>query len=80
MQNKLIDLNNHLMAQLERLGEEGLTSEQIDQEGLRAKAMVDVSAQVIKTAEATLKAADMMYKYGVEIPQIRNQIEQKQLS
>lgn len=80
MNNKLIDLNNHLMAQLERLGDEDLSMEQIEQEGLRAKAMVGISIQLIKTAETTIKAADMMYKYGVEIPQIRNQIEQKQLS
>ena len=76
MQNKLIDLNNHLMMQLERLGEEGLTSEQIEQEGLRAKAMVDVSAQLIKTAETTIKAAETLYKYGVEIPQAKNSIKQ----
>ena len=80
MQNKLTDLNNHLMAQLERLGDEDLSVEQIEQEGLRARAMVEVSSQIIKTAETTLKAADMMYKYGVEIPQIKATIEQRQLS
>lgn len=32
MKNKLSDLNNHLFAQIERLGDEDLTAEQIGQE------------------------------------------------
>jgi len=32
MQNKIINLNNHLFAQLERLGDESLTQEELDLE------------------------------------------------
>lgn len=32
MKNKLVDLNNHLFAQLERLGDEDLSAEQLEQE------------------------------------------------
>jgi len=43
MKNKLGDLNNHLFAQLERLSDEDMSVEQIDQEVKRASAMVDVA-------------------------------------
>lgn len=43
MKNKLIDLNNHLFAQLERLSDEDLTKEQIEQEVRRTEAVVSVS-------------------------------------
>lgn len=64
MKNKLIDLNNHLFAQLERLGEEGMTPEQIEQEGKRAKAMVDISTQIVQAQSLTLKAVDIVAKHG----------------
>lgn len=51
MKNKLSDLNNHLFAQLERLGEEGLTSEQIADEVKRSEAITDVADQIIRDAE-----------------------------
>ena len=37
MKNTLSDLNNHLFAQLERLGEEDLDEEEIKKEVQRAK-------------------------------------------
>lgn len=37
MKNKLTDLNDHLFAQLERLSEEDLTADQIEQECKRAE-------------------------------------------
>ncbi len=41
MKNKLADLNNHLFAQLERLSDEDLAPEQIEQEGRIARTMKD---------------------------------------
>ncbi|MBW8638969.1 hypothetical protein K1W69_17365 [Hoeflea sp. WL0058] len=64
MKNRLSDLNNHLFAQLERLSEEGLTSEQIDQEVERAKAIVGVSDQIIGTASLQFKAAELVARHG----------------
>lgn len=64
MKNKLTDLNNHLFAQLERLGEEGMTAEQIEQEAKRAKAMVNISAQIVQAQSLTLKAVDIVAKHG----------------
>lgn len=64
MKNKLADLNNHLFAQLERLSEEDLTAEQIDQEVKRTDAIVDVSEQIIRNADLQLKAVKVVADHG----------------
>ena len=64
MKNKLTDLNNHLFAQLERLSEEGLTAEQIEQECQRADAIVAVSDQILQGANTQLKAATLIANHG----------------
>ena len=64
MKNKLTDLNNHLFAQLERLGDEGLTPAQIDAEVKRTKALVAVSAQIIDNASLTLQGAKLVAETG----------------
>lgn len=64
MKNKLVDLNNHLFAQLERLGQEDLTAEQIAQEVERAGAIVGVAEQIAKAADLQLKAATLVANHG----------------
>lgn len=64
MKNKLVDLNNHLFAQLERLSEEGLTAEQIEREVSRTDAIVDVSEQIIRNADLQLKAVALLATHG----------------
>lgn len=64
MKNKLADLNNHLFAQLERLSEEGLTAEQIEQEAKRGEAIVSVADQIIRNADLTFKAATFVATHG----------------
>lgn len=64
MKNKLTDLNNHLFAQLERLSEEGLTDEQIETEVKRTDAIVDVSSEIIRTADLQLKAVKILADHG----------------
>ena len=49
-QNKLTDLNNHLFAELERLGDEGLTGDKLEEELGRAKGIAQISSQVISNA------------------------------
>lgn len=56
-QNKLIDLNNHLFCQLERLGDEDLTKEEIVKEKERSKAMIGISKQIIETQRLALDVA-----------------------
>lgn len=67
MKNKLSDLTNHLFAQLERLGDEDLTSEQIDQEVKRSEAIVSISDQVVGNANLQLKAAKLFADHGATI-------------
>ena len=64
MKNKLTDLNNHLFAQLERLGDEDLDAEKIEQEAKRADAMVQVADQIIRNADLQLKAANLIANHG----------------
>lgn len=64
MKNKLTDLNNHLFAQLERLGDEDLTAEQIEQESKRADAIVSIAEQIVRNANITLKAAAIIANHG----------------
>ena len=64
MKNKLSDLNNHLFAQLERLGDESLTAEQIAAEVQRTSAIVDLSDQLVRTADIQLKAVAIIATHG----------------
>lgn len=64
MKNKLSDLNNHLFAQLERLGDEELTAEQIETEAARADAIIGIAEQIVKGAELHLKAATLIANHG----------------
>lgn len=56
-QNKLADLNNHLFAQLERLGDEDMDPEQMNKEIERARAITGVAKQIISNGNLVLKAA-----------------------
>lgn len=60
MKNKIKDLNNHLFAQLERLGDENLTDEQLVKEVERGKAITEVSKQIIESSKVTIEAAKML--------------------
>lgn len=64
MKNKLVDLNNHLFAQLERLSEEDLTQDAIEQEIKRTDAIVSVSEQIVANANLALRAAALVAEYG----------------
>jgi hypothetical protein len=64
MKNKLSDLNNHLFAQLERLSDENLTAEQIEQEAKRGEAIVSIADNIIRNADLTFKAATFVANHG----------------
>ena len=57
MRNTLGDLNNHLFAELERLGDEELTGEELEKEIRRASAISTVSKNIIANANVILQAA-----------------------
>lgn len=56
MKNTLGDLNNHLFAQLERLGDEGIKGDNLTEEISRAKAISGIATQVISNANLVLRA------------------------
>lgn len=56
MKNKLIDLNNHLFAQLERLSDEDMTGEKFNEEMERSKAIGIVAKNIIDNAKLALDA------------------------
>jgi len=63
MKNTLGDLNNHLFAQLERLGEEDLKGDKLVEEITRAKAISDIATQIISNGSLVLKAKTFAYEY-----------------
>lgn len=74
MKNKLGDLNDHLFAALERLGDEDLTGEQIDSEVKRAGAVVSVADKIIGNARLRIDAAKLYAEHGDHIMPMLPQI------
>jgi hypothetical protein len=66
MQNKLTDLNNHLFAEIERLGDEDLKGEELKEELFRAQGICKVAAEIISNGQLILDAA----KAADELPGI----------
>jgi len=68
MKNTLLDLNNHLFEQLERLNDESLPDDQIDRELKRAEGMTKIAEQIIRNGELAYKTMVHMddYGYGLE--------------
>ena len=56
--NTMLDLNNHLFAELERLGEEDLKGEELEAEISRARAVADIGRTAISNAALVLRAAE----------------------
>ncbi|TMP23795.1 hypothetical protein [Pseudoalteromonas ruthenica] len=56
MKNTLLDLNNHLFAQLERLGDESLEGAELESEIKRGKAITGVAKAAVDNARLVLEA------------------------
>lgn len=71
--NKLLDLNDHLFAELERLGDEELKGDDLKEELERAKALSEVGEKIIDNASLMLKAIHEQNEYGgfaAEVPKM----------
>lgn len=66
--NTLGDLNNYLFATLERLDDEELKGEQLEEEIKRAKAITNVASQIIGNGNLALKARAMQEETGNKEP------------
>lgn len=64
MKNTLLDLNNHLFEQIERLNDEELSDDQLDRELKRADGMTKIAAQIIQNGELAYKTMVHMDDYG----------------
>jgi len=63
--NTLGDLNDHLFAQLERLNDEKIESEKLQEEISRAKAVANIATQIILNGSLVLKAQEFVHEYGL---------------
>ena len=74
MKNTLGDLNNHLFAQLERLGNEELEGDELKEEILRAKAVTDIAREIIDNANTVLDVmkfqAETLGRSNVSVPKM----------
>lgn len=64
MKNTLSDLNNYLFEVLERLTDDDLTTEQMEREIARSKAVTSVAETVIHNGELALKTMQHMNEYA----------------
>lgn len=67
LKNTLGDLNNHLFAELERLSDESITGEALQEEITRAKAITNVAKEIISNGSLVLEAKKFEdEKYNVD--------------
>lgn len=65
MKNKLSDLNDHLFAQMERLGNEDLKGDDLKKELARTKELSKIASEVIKNARLVLDANIFATEYRI---------------
>lgn len=72
MKNKLVNLNNHLFEELERLNDEELKGEELEEERKRAKSIANIAQTIINNGELALKAVKHYDEFGNkgDIPEI----------
>ena len=61
--NTLSDLNNHLFAQIERLGDEDLTAEELHKEIDRTKAISEIAKNIVSNAKLVLDGERFKYNH-----------------
>lgn len=70
MRNKLVDLNNHLFEQIERLNDDELTGEDLDREIKRSEALTKVAQTIINNGALAISVQKHRYTYGTSTTQL----------
>lgn len=78
--NKLLDLNDHLFAQLERLNDESIAPDAMELEIRKAGAISKVASQIVNNAKITLEAVKMVSDGRVRENQLPENINIKRLA
>lgn len=73
MKNSMLDLHNHLFAQLERLSDESIKGDELIEEINRAKAVMGVADALVQNATLMLEAEKLKSKTNetfINIPSV----------
>ncbi len=68
MKNTMLDLNNHLFEQMERLNDEDLSQADLSKEIDRSKAMTNVAKEIIANGRLVLDAQEAAKGVGGKQP------------
>lgn len=75
MKNTLKDLNNHLFAQLERLSDEDIKGEALQEEIHRAKSVSSIASQIINNGNLVLRAMQVQKEWLGDEKKIPDMLE-----
>jgi len=75
MKNKINDLRDHMFLQLERLNDENLTPEEMEQEIKKAHAIKGVGDVIVKSAIAEVNAMKLGLKGSDFIPNDKDEVK-----
>jgi hypothetical protein len=64
--NKISDMNDHLFAQLERLGDENMSDEALNKEISRSKAMAQIATQIVNGAKTSVEAMKLARRGDID--------------
>ena len=72
IKNTLVDLNNHLFEQLERLNDDDLTDKELEKEIRRAKSMASIAQAIVANAGLGIKAERLRVEHrnSVNLPEM----------
>lgn len=68
MKNKFTDLNNYLFEQIERITDDSLKTDELDNAIKKAEAVTKIAETIIKNGEVQLKTASLALEYGMLKP------------
>ena len=75
MKNKLIDLNDHLYAQMERLTDESVRTDKMKIEIDRSRAVTDVAKRIIETGRLALDSLKESAKYTGDLKEVPTMLD-----